>query len=430
MPRSRIVRSTPARRVRPVPRQRPRTPRRRQRGRCAARRSAGSDTAARTTLCRRSTGPSTGTMPSPIAAASRPVSSTTRTALADPLEDLRHQHPMVGLDQDGLDVGERVDEGGQHLGGRGPQHARPAPRDRPRCRSTRSPARDASAASSRAASIAWSSFGWSPTRPADVRPVSSTISTCRSRSGRQVRTTTVLRPGRAAPVDRADVVAGDVLAQAVELGALPALQDAWPGRPARAAGPAGWAGACDAVNGGSTRIVHGAGCWRLPAGEPSGPSARIDDRPGAAVTAAGGQQRQLDSRRRCRAGMSTGWTRRARRPTAARRRGRAAQSTPAGVGEQQRCWASSPSRTECRRARRCPRRATGAASRRSPAAAHVAIGTGHHEPHDRATHAISHGASAPARQVSTTATSRAPPRHRGSQRQVPQDSPRQCVSSA
>lgn len=35
--------------------------------------------------------------------------------------------------------------------------------------------------------------GSTPTRPADVRPVSTTITTLRSRSGRQVRTTTSLR---------------------------------------------------------------------------------------------------------------------------------------------------------------------------------------------------------------------------------------------
>ncbi len=65
-----------------------------------------------------------------------------------------------------------------------------------------SPARDASAASSSAASIDQSSrgqplgslaVGSTPTRPAAVRPVSSTMTTRRSRSGRQVRTTTSAR---------------------------------------------------------------------------------------------------------------------------------------------------------------------------------------------------------------------------------------------
>ncbi|CQD23287.1 hypothetical protein BN970_05724 [Mycolicibacterium conceptionense] len=69
-------------------------------------------------------------------------------------------------------------------------------------KSTWSPAREASAANSSAASIDQSSrghppgssaVGSTPTRPAEVRPVSSTITTRRSRSGRQVRTTTSAR---------------------------------------------------------------------------------------------------------------------------------------------------------------------------------------------------------------------------------------------
>ncbi len=48
----------------------------------------------------------------------------------------------------------------------------------------------------------------------------------RSRSGRQVRTATVGLAGRGAPVDGAGVVAGNVLAQAVEFRALAAGQDA------------------------------------------------------------------------------------------------------------------------------------------------------------------------------------------------------------
>ena len=55
-----------------------------------------------------------------------------------------------------------------------------------------SPARDASAASSSAASIAASSRTPSPTRAAAVRPVSITMTTCRSRSGRHVRSIVVL----------------------------------------------------------------------------------------------------------------------------------------------------------------------------------------------------------------------------------------------
>ena len=57
--------------------------------------------------------------------------------------------------------------------------------------STRSPARCARAVRSSAASRALSRRGSSPTRAADVRPVSSTRTTRRSRSGRYVRTATV-----------------------------------------------------------------------------------------------------------------------------------------------------------------------------------------------------------------------------------------------
>ena len=69
-------------------------------------------------------------------------------------------------------------------------------------KSTWSPAREANAANSSAASIDQSSrgqplgspaVGSTPTRPADVRPVSRTMTTRRSRSGRHVRTTTSAR---------------------------------------------------------------------------------------------------------------------------------------------------------------------------------------------------------------------------------------------
>jgi hypothetical protein len=60
-------------------------------------------------------------------------------------------------------------------------------------RSTRSPAREASAVSSSAASSEASRRGTSPTRPAEVRLVSTTSRIVRSRSGRQVRTTTSWR---------------------------------------------------------------------------------------------------------------------------------------------------------------------------------------------------------------------------------------------
>ena len=145
-------------------------------------------------------------------------------------------------------------------------------------RSTRSPAREASAASSSAASIAWSSLGWSPTRPAEVRPESSTISTCRSRSGRQVRTTTV--------VDRA------VPRQSMERTSSPGTYSRrlsnsvpWPrcrmvARPSSSRSRASRLGRClRAENGGSARTVHGASCSTWRPATPSGPSARITTGP-------------------------------------------------------------------------------------------------------------------------------------------------------
>ena len=119
------------------------------------------------------------------------------------------------------------------------ERTRERTRRSPATKSIRSPAREARAASSRAASIAESSRGTSSTRPAEVREVSSTSTTRRSRSGCQVRTTT-LRGARAGPpVDRPDVVAADVLAQRVELRPRPAHPDrgpavelAQPGQPA------------------------------------------------------------------------------------------------------------------------------------------------------------------------------------------------------
>ena len=85
----------------------------------------GSETAATTTRCLRSSGPSTGTRPSVIAASSSPVRITTSERWDDPLGDLGDQLAVVGLDQHRLDRGHRVDEGGQDLGRRLAQHAGP-----------------------------------------------------------------------------------------------------------------------------------------------------------------------------------------------------------------------------------------------------------------------------------------------------------------
>ena len=89
-------------------------------------------------------------------------------------------------------------------------------------RSTRSPARAASAASSSAASIAASSRGASPTRPADgARGVEHEQHPAVA-LGPPGAHHDVAAPRGGPPVDRAHVVAVDVLAQRVELGALPA----------------------------------------------------------------------------------------------------------------------------------------------------------------------------------------------------------------
>ncbi len=96
-----------------------------------------------------------------------------------------------------------------------------------------------------------------PTRTALVRPVSSTQTTRRSRSGRQVRTTTSDRAGGGAPVDRADVVADHVLAQRVELGALAAARGSPPSRRRSRSSATFSARNRRESKRGSTRSVHG-----------------------------------------------------------------------------------------------------------------------------------------------------------------------------
>ena len=67
-------------------------------------------------------------------------------------------------------------------------------------------------------------MGSTPTRPADVRPVSKTMTTRRSRSGPPGAHHDVGAARGGAPVDGPDVVADDVFTQRVEFGALPADQ--------------------------------------------------------------------------------------------------------------------------------------------------------------------------------------------------------------
>ena len=140
-------------------------------------------------------------------------------------------------------------------------------------RSTRSPPREASAASSSAVSRAASSRGASPTRPAELRPVSSTRRTWRSRSGRQVRTTS--------SVERAEA------RQSIERTSSPATYSRsesnsvpWPRtwiarRPSSSRSRASREGRWRRdPNGGSTRTRAGTARPPCRAASPSGPSER------------------------------------------------------------------------------------------------------------------------------------------------------------
>ena len=123
-------------------------------------------------------------------------------------------------------------------------------------------------------------------------------STRRSRSGRQVRTMTSAAPRGGPPVDRADVVADDVLAQRVELGALAA--DLHRGPAVELAQPGQLRGRCwREVNGGSTRSRPRAR-RASPAGaaRPSGPTRAHGDPGRRPVAAPGRAQQRWSSRRR------------------------------------------------------------------------------------------------------------------------------------
>ena len=147
-------------------------------------------------------------------------------------------------------------------------------------RSTRSPARVASAASSSAASSAASSRGTSPDparrRAAGVDDQQHPPVALRPPGAHD----DALPPGRGPPVDRADVVAGDVVAQRVELGALPPdvrrgqpVQLAQPGQPLGQEAPARRRPAARAPR-------QGTSCRPCRAATPSGPSARTVTRSG------------------------------------------------------------------------------------------------------------------------------------------------------
>ena len=161
----------------------------------------GSATAAIITWCLADNWGSTGKSPSSSAVALRSVSNTT--------SDLRRlRRPIAATTARQSDSTSSGCNGAIALTSCASSSVRDAPNTPARLtrswarKSTWSPARDASAASSSAASIDQSSrghpagsaaVGSTPTRPAAIRPVSSTITTRRSRSGRQVRTMTSAR---------------------------------------------------------------------------------------------------------------------------------------------------------------------------------------------------------------------------------------------
>ncbi len=152
----------------------------------------GSLTAATTTVCRAVSAGSAGNRPSSITAGASSVNSTTR----DRRLAVRMTVETIARWSASVSTGSTSASAALILTSRfGP----PAEGSVTRAtaswaiRLTRSPARAATAASSRAASIAWSRRGASPIRPALVRPVSRTQMTRRSRSGRNDLTATVPR---------------------------------------------------------------------------------------------------------------------------------------------------------------------------------------------------------------------------------------------
>ena len=162
--------------------------------------------------------------------------------------------------------------------------------------------------------------GHVPTRPAEVRDVSRTSTTRRSRSGRQVRTTTSCRARRRAPVDRADVVARR-RSRAASRTRCPARA---PGP--RTARPAG--AACASRDGqvlaaartaAATRIAHRRRAT-LPGGEPQRSEAAHGHAVGQPVTAPGRAQRRGVPPALARSAGRAGGAHRWRRPTAATRR--------------------------------------------------------------------------------------------------------------
>ena len=154
-----------------------------------------------------------------------------------------------------------------------------APCTRPRTRrskittSTRSPARVASAASSSDDSNAVSMRGSPPIRAAEVRPLSITITTRRSRSGRQVRTTRSLR--RAVARQSIERTSSPRTYSRRLSNSVPCPRIIMLVRPSSSRRRAKREGRClRELNGGSTRIAPGSSIVACRASRPSGPNDR------------------------------------------------------------------------------------------------------------------------------------------------------------
>ena len=161
-------------------------------------------------------------------------------------------------------------------------------------KSTWSPARDANAASSSAASIDQSSrgqppgslaVGSTPTRPADVRPVSSTMTTRRSRSGRQVRTTTSAR--RAVARQSMDRTSSPTTYSRSESNSVPCPRISTGIMPSSSRSLANRDGRClRDRNGGRIRICQGTRCELCRPASPSGPDRTRGDQRRTLIAAA------------------------------------------------------------------------------------------------------------------------------------------------
>ena len=370
-----------------------------------------------TILCLRRSGPSTGIRPSVIAAASSPVKITIKDRWADPHGDLGDQLAVVGLGQHRLDRGHGVDEGRQDLRGRGAQHAGPdVPVGDQQVDPVTGPGGQGGQQQRRVHRVVELGLVADPAGRGAARvqhdqhvPVPLRPPGADHHGG---------RPGRAPPVDGAHVVARDVLPQAVELGALPALQDGGPAvqlpQPGQPAGQ---------VLAGVERRQRADGprcaVLGLPSGHPQRPSARITTGPARRSPRRVGPQGQFVRAALPGRDRSPAAPRRGRRPTASRRRARwpadpggRGWSAPAGCGPPR------PAGPTCRRPAGpgpWPARRRAAMSSADHQHQHqpVAISTAHQVPAIATASTAARGRAAPARQVRDQSSLLAgSPRHR------------------